>query len=106
MRTITDEPIYLGATPKYLLNIDAGTLGMDEYDFQVRLQRGPNSVTIEKNEMIVDGEGHHFICVDTTALGVGPVRASVIADIPDADYPTGVRTEICVIENFANILPL
>ena len=78
---------------------------MDDYDFTVRLQRGPNSVVIAKSEMIVDN-GDYYLGFDTTQLGVGTVRAIVIAEIPDNDFPGGKRTEITVIEHFAEILAL
>jgi len=102
---LNDEPIYYGATPKFHLDIDAGELDMDDFNFEVRLQRGPNSLTIPKSEMIEDN-GDYYITVDTTALGVGWVKAAVIADIPDTDYQGGTRTEIVVKERFINILPL
>jgi len=97
---------YFGSTPKYLFELTVDDLSMADFDFQVRLQRGPNAVVIEKDEMIVDGEGNYFITFDTKALGIGPVRAIIIASIPDTDYPDGVRTEVDVIENFTEILEL
>lgn len=97
--------MYFGQTPKYLLEIEAGGLDMEDFDFLVRLQRGSNSVIIPKSQMIVDNEDW-YLTFDTKALGVGTVRAIVIADIPDTDYQGGVRTEITVIEHFAEILAL
>lgn len=103
--TTYGEPLYFGQTPKYNIEITAGDLDMLDYDFTVRLQRGPNSVIIPKSQMIVDNEDW-YLTFDTKALGVGTVRAIVIAEIPDTDYQGGVRTEICVIEHFAEILAL
>lgn len=99
------EPLYFGQTPKYLLEITAGDLDMQDYDFTVRLQRGTNAIVIPKSQMIVDN-GAFYIAFDTKELGVGTVRAIVIAEIPDTDYPSGVRTEIDVIEHFTEILAL
>ena len=44
--------------------------------------------------------------MDTTQLGVGEVRAIIVADIPDTDYEGGIRPEIIVIEDFERIYPL
>lgn len=97
--------MYFGQTPKYHLEIEASGLDMGDYDFSVRLQRGSNSITIPKSQMIVD-DGDYYIAFDTKVLGVGTVRAIVIAEIPDTDYQEGVRTEITIIEHFAEILAL
>lgn len=104
MGTITDRQ-YFGATPKYHLEIEAGTLTMADYDFNVRLQRGPNAYEVNKNEMIED-QGDYYFILDTTRLGVGPVKVIVTADIPDNDVDGGIRTEIVVINNSIEILPL
>lgn len=103
--TTYGEPIYFGETPKYLLEIEASGLDMEDYDFSVRLQRGSNSIVIPKSQMIVDNDDW-YLTFDTKALGVGTVRAIVIAEIPDTDYQGGTRTEITVIEHFAEILAL
>lgn len=97
--------MYFGQTPKYHLEITAGDLDMYDYDFTVRLQRGPNSVVIPKSQMIADNEDW-YLCFDTKELGVGTVRAIIFAYIPDTDFPGGTRTEIFIIEHFAEILAL
>ena len=99
------DPLYFGQTPKYHLDITAGDFEMYDYDFTVRLQRGPNSIVIPKSQMIVDNEDY-YIGFDTKRLGVGTVRAIVIAEIPDTDFQGGKRTEITVIEDFAEIYAL
>lgn len=96
---------YFGAKPKYLLEITAGDLDMYDYDFTVRLQRGPNAYQVQKNEMIEEGGKYYFI-LDTTRLGVGVVTLMIFADIPDNDVDGGVRPEIFVIDKFLMILPL
>lgn len=101
-----DGPIYFGATPKYQVRLTTGELSMDDYDFEVRFQRGPNFTVTQKDMMMTDGEGNWFVAMDTTKLGVGKVRAIIVADIPDTDYESGTRTEIVVIEDFETILPL
>lgn len=96
---------YFGAKPKYHLTIEAGGLDMYDFDFTVRLQRGPNSYEVRKNEMIVDNEDFYFIA-DTTRLGIGNVQLVVVAEIPDTDVQGGVRPEIYVDDNFMEIRPL
>lgn len=105
INTTYGEPLYFGQTPKYLLEITASQLEMADYDFSVRLQRGPNSIVIPKSQMIVDNGGYYF-GFDTTKLGVGVVQLIVIANIPDSDFPGGTRTEITKDEHFTDILPL
>ena len=101
-----DERIYFGAKPKYQVTLEAGEISMDDIDFEVRFQRGPNFTVTEKNMMMTDGEGNYFVVMDTTQLGVGEVRAIIVADIPDTDYEGGIRPEIIVIEDFERIYPL
>lgn len=101
-----DEPVYFGSKPKYKVSIDAGELSMDDFDFEVRFQRGPNSTTTRKDTMAVDEGGDYYVTMDTTQLGVGWVRAIIVVDIPDTDYEDGIRPEIVVIERFEQILPL
>jgi hypothetical protein len=96
---------YFGATPKYILEIDAGPLAMSDYDFFIRLQRGPNSYEVRKDEMIV-ADGDYYFIVDTARLGVGLVCLIAVTSIPDTDVDGGFRTEVDVIETFLEILPL
>lgn len=103
--TTYEDRQYFGATPKYHLTIEAGALAMADYDFRVRLQRGPNAYEVAKNEMIVDNDDYYFI-VDTTRLGLGGVRLVVVAEIPDTDVDGGVRTEIYVDDRFLEICAL
>ena len=104
MGTITDRQ-YFGATPKYHLEIEAGTLTMADYDFSVRIQRGNNAYVLNKSELIED-QGEYYFIADTTRLGCGTANLIVTADIPDTDVDGGIRTEIVVLERFLEILPL
>jgi len=87
--------VYYGSTPKYKLEINAG-LPMSEFDFEVKLSCGDNSLIVKKADMPVGDDGSYYVCFDTTRLGIGPVKAVVTAFIPDGDYSSRVRKEVTV----------
>lgn len=70
-------------------------LHMDDYDFSCRFYVYTNCyVELNKNDMIrVDGD-NYMACIDSSKLGVGTIMMRIIAQIPDADFPDGLRTEI------------
>ena len=93
---------YYGTTPKYKLAIDAD-IPMSEFDFNVKLECGDNSITIPKSEMPIGRDDSYYVCFDTTRLGVGKVKAIVTAFIPDSDFESGTRKEVFVINNLLDI---
>lgn len=93
---------YYGTTPKYKLEIYAD-IPMSEFDFNVKLECGNNSITISKSEMPQGQDGSYYLCFDTTELGVGRVKAVITAYIPDSDFTGNIRTEVFLISNFLDI---
>lgn len=94
---------FYGTTPKYLLEIEAG-IPMSDFDFDVELRRGDNSVVVKKSEMPTDQDGNYYLCFDTRSLGVGQVKAIITAYISDTDFESGVRREVFVINNLTDIM--
>ena len=85
---------YLGTELKYQLNITATGFSMVDDDFTVDIVRGPNRIHFEKADLVTDGEGHYFVCFDTTPLGAGLASIICVAYVPDEDFTDGLRTEV------------
>lgn len=70
-------------------------LHMSDYDFTCRFCIYANrNVDISKSEMIKVDDDNYIACIDSSKLGVGTIMMRIIAQIPDADFPDGLRTEI------------
>lgn len=70
-------------------------LHMSDYDFTCRFYIYTNrNVEISKSEMIRVDDDNYIACIDSSKLGVGTIMMRIIAQIPDADFPDGLRTEI------------
>lgn len=70
-------------------------LHMSDYDFTCRFHIYTNrNVEISKSEMIRVDDDNYIACIDSSKLGVGTIMMRIIAQIPDADFPDGLRTEI------------
>lgn len=68
-------------------------LHMSDYDFTCRFYIY-SYVELTKNEMIKVDDDNYIACIDSSKLGVGTIMMRIIAQIPDADFPDGLRTEI------------
>lgn len=70
-------------------------LHMSDYDFTCRFYIYTNrNVEISKSEMIRVDDDNYIACIDSSKLSVGTIMMRIIAQIPDADFPDGLRTEI------------
>lgn len=70
-------------------------LHMSDYDFTCRFYIYTNrNVEISKSEMIRVDDDNYIACIDSNKLGVGTIMMRIIVQIPDADFPDGLRTEI------------
>lgn len=68
---------------------------MSDYDFTCRFYIYTNrNVEISKSEMIRVDDDNYIACIDSSKLGVGTIMMRIIAQIPDVDFPDGLRTEI------------
>lgn len=68
---------------------------MDDYGFTCLFYIYANRyVEVKKEDMVRLDESNYVACIDSSKLGVGLVRMRITADIPDADFPDGYRTEV------------
>ena len=98
--------IFLGTELKLNVNVEpTGGFSMEDYDFSIEIWTSMKRVvTIPKKEAIKIDKDNYVILVDTTLLGGGDLKAKVIANIPDFDYPDTIRTEIVALDLGIKIL--
>ena len=94
MATYLEDEAFLGTEKKYHLEIVSEGFDMETDDFEVELKRGPNVITLKKNDLVKDVNGDFYVTFDTAELGPGGVTMTVTAYVPDEDFPDGLRTEI------------
>lgn len=102
----TNDRIYFGSTPKFVLEIVGDGFDMARDDFDLVLKGSAGSLRIAKKDMFVGSDGMFYFSFDTRKIGTGKVKAVVTARVPDRDVPGGARTEVYVIEWFANVFPV
>lgn len=70
-------------------------LHMADYDFRADFYIYANRVeTVRKDGMIQADPDNYVALVDTAKLGTGEVWVRLTAEIPDNDFPDGLRTEV------------
>lgn len=62
------------------------------------------TISCKKDELIRIDQDNYIILIDTVALGVGTIRAKIIAEIPDSDFGDRVRTEVKIINTGISIV--
>lgn len=89
--------VFYGSELKLNINIKPiSDYTMDDYDFEVNVC---NKVIITKEEAIRVDEDNYVICLDTKKLGLGAIRCTVTAYIPDEDFgDDGHRTEVVSVD--------
>lgn len=63
-------------------------------------------LNIPKSECIKIDKDNYVILVDTSLLGAGDIKAKVIANIPDFDFPDTVRTEVVALDLGITVLKM
>ena len=63
-------------------------------------------LNIPKSECIKIDKDNYVILVDTSLLGAGDIKAKVIANIPDFDFPDKVRTEVVALDLGITVLKM
>lgn len=85
---------YVGSELKLLLTIDADGFDIDNDDWTVTIRRGTNVKTFTKESNTVrDSEGAWYLLLDTKEMGPGLYVMITDVDIPDTDFPDGLRHE-------------
>ena len=84
-----------GDIAKYKVEITHQDFDQHRDNYKVVLSYGmfKQSVTIEKDDMLVDEDGNIFMAFDTTGM-VGLVKATCIYDVEDSDTESGTRQEV------------
>lgn len=73
-------------------------LNMSDYDFDCHFYVNPKTrVILKKSEMVKQSDTTYRAAVDTSKLGAGDIWLEVHAQIPDASWASGFRTEIARI---------
>jgi len=87
--------VYKGDTAKWQITIHHADFDQQRDDYRVELRWGMfgKSMTIHKEDMFTDEEGHVFMMFDSSEI-VGRVTAYCIYDVPDTDLGSGIRQEI------------
>lgn len=88
------ERPFLGTDLKFIIEIESPGFDMGRDDFEVLLEGGEGSVLLHKEDMVHDENNKWYICFDTKDLGVGLIRATVTAHVPDDDFEDGIRDEV------------
>lgn len=83
-----------GTEYKFAITITAEGFSMDQDDFEIKVRGRRKTVTIPKEECIVDGEGQWYFTFDSAVTGGGLITAIVTAYVPDYDFPDDLRTEV------------
>lgn len=94
-----------GTEVKYNISITANLANytMDDFDFSVIFYGGLGVVKVEKAECIRVDANNYLAIVDTALTGPGNLDAKVTAQIPDADCPDGLRTEVAIVSGIEKI---
>ena len=96
------EQAFNGSMLKYLLEISASGFSMDNDEFEVTLKRGTKTLTIKKEDMVVEAytdivdnvsieKHHYYVCFDSSYFGAGVISVVVTAWVPDVDFEGGLR---------------
>lgn len=91
----TNNAVGIGTELKINVHIEPlGGLHMSDYDFSAKFYtRAVKSVVVHKEDMIQVDADNYIALVDTSNMTTGVVMMVVTAQIPDADFPDGLRTE-------------
>lgn len=100
--------IFLGTELKLNVNIEPTSgFSMEDYDFSIEIWTSMKRIlNIPKSECIKIDKDNYVILVDTSLLGAGDIKAKVIANIPDFDFPDTVRTEVVALDLGITVLKM
>lgn len=93
---INDMGVLFGSGIKlniHMVPIDNHHLSDINFQVEVYTNQGPNKVVVDKKEAFRIDNDNYIVCIDTLELGYGEMMLTLWADIPDADFPSGIRRE-------------
>ena len=92
--------VYTGIGTKLKINVNVepfGDLHMSDYDFSAKFYtRAIKAVVVHKSDMIHVDNDNYIARVDTISMTPGVLMMVVTAQIPDADFSDGLRTETTI----------
>jgi hypothetical protein len=91
------DSYYVGTDLKFLISIEAQGFSMDLDDYKIVLRCKNVQKTVTKNDIVVDDQNNHYLCVDSTQFGPGMLQMVVYAYVPDEDFPDNDRAEVAVL---------
>jgi uncharacterized phage protein (predicted DNA packaging) len=95
---IRQQTVTLGSQEKILITSELpDDLTMQDVDFSVEVTNAEakdKKKTFKKTECILTDEGDYVVIVDTDDYGVGTLMVKVTFQIPDKDFPDGVRKSV------------
>lgn len=92
--------VYTGIGTDLKINVQLepiGDLHMSDYDFSAKFYtRAIKPVVVHKRDMIQVDNDNYIARVYTSSMTPGLLMMVVTAQIPDADFPDGLRTETSI----------
>lgn len=85
---------YIGTDLKFKINITAEGFDMSTDAFSIKLRSGNSLIDVPNENIVSDGEDGYFLLVNTSQLKAGLLQMIVIAEVPDDDFPSGIRHEV------------
>lgn len=85
---------YIGTDLKFRIDIQAEGFDMANDDFSIQLRSGNDLIEVPDDNIVYDEDGNYFLLVNTSQLKAGPLQMIVTANVPDGDFPNGVRREV------------
>lgn len=97
--TMLDQ-VWLGSEVKLAVSITAEGFDMMRDDFRIVIHGGMGNIEVPREGLLINESGEWILGIDTNALGAGKVTMVTYAEVPDSDFPDGVRTEVDKTEIF------
>lgn len=85
---------YIGTDLKFKINISAEGFNMATDNFNIKIRSGNSLINVPNENIVPDGEGGYYLLINTSQLKVGLLQLIIIAEVPDNDFPTGIRHEV------------
>jgi hypothetical protein len=100
-----DDSAFSGTERKFLVEMISPGFDMERDEFEVVLTRGMTQRVFHKSDMIEEEytvtennvevtKKNYYLCFDTMDFGSGVIVATLIAHVPDSDFPDGIRDEV------------
>ena len=104
---IRQQTVTLGSQEKILITSELpDDLTMQDVDFSVEVMNADakdKKKTFKKTECILTEEGDYVVIIDTDDYGIGTLMVKVTFQIPDQDFPSGVRKSVVRINPHISI---